>query len=65
MIEEPQIIAENTQFVDIRGRRLRIVHIIHELGSRVPLIVFIHGLGGQVTWKYIQKEYTKALKANL
>lgn len=65
MIEEPQIIAENTQFVDIHGHRLRIVHIIHELGSRVPLIVFIHGLGGQVTWKYIQKEYTKALKANL
>ena len=24
------------------------MHIIHELGSKVPLIVFIHGLGGQV-----------------
>ncbi|KAI8385007.1 uncharacterized protein BYT42DRAFT_592969 [Radiomyces spectabilis] len=32
----------------IKGHRLRIVHIIHELGSKVPLVVFIHGLGGQV-----------------
>lgn len=47
-LAEPEIITENTQFVDINGHRLRIVHIIHELGSKVPLIVFIHGLGGQV-----------------
>ncbi|CAO3675099.1 unnamed protein product [Rhizopus stolonifer] len=55
--KEPDIIAENTQFVDINGRRLRIVHIIHELGSRVPLIVFIHGLGGQVSQWQHQIEY--------
>jgi hypothetical protein len=47
-IAEPEIITENTQFVEINGHKLRIVHIIHELGSKVPLIVFIHGLGGQV-----------------
>lgn len=49
LVAEPDIIAENTQFVEINGHKLRIVHIIHELGSKVPLIVFIHGLGGQVT----------------
>ncbi|KAI9281571.1 Alpha/Beta hydrolase protein [Sporodiniella umbellata] len=55
--KEPDSITENTQFVTINGHRLRIVHKIHELGSRVPLIVFIHGLGGQVSqWEY-QIEY--------
>lgn len=49
-IAEPDIIASHTQYVDLNGHRLRIVHIIHELGSRVPLLVFIHGLGGQVRW---------------
>ncbi|KAJ8658722.1 hypothetical protein O0I10_005446 [Lichtheimia ornata] len=54
---EPDIIASHTQYVDLNGHRLRIVHIIHELGSRVPLLVFIHGLGGQVAqWQY-QLEY--------
>ncbi|KAI8066551.1 Alpha/Beta hydrolase protein [Gongronella butleri] len=46
--DEPAIVADHTQFVEIQGHKLRIVHIIHELGNKVPLIVFIHGLGGQV-----------------
>ena len=46
---EPDIIKNHTQYVEINGHRLRLVHIIHELGSRVPLLVFIHGLGGQVS----------------
>ncbi|CAO0793562.1 unnamed protein product [Mucor circinelloides] len=54
---EPEIITENTQFVEINGHKLRIVHIIHELGSKVPLIVFIHGLGGQVSQWRCQIEY--------
>ncbi|KAI8143173.1 Alpha/Beta hydrolase protein [Fennellomyces sp. T-0311] len=54
---EPDIIANNTQYVEINGHRLRIVHIIHELGSRVPLLVFIHGLGGQVSQWQSQIEY--------
>ena len=45
---ELPIIHKNTQYVIIRNKRLRIVHIIHELGAKVPLVVFIHGLGGQV-----------------
>ncbi|KAI9476464.1 MAG: hypothetical protein EXX96DRAFT_577255 [Benjaminiella poitrasii] len=54
---EPDIIADNTQHVEINGHKLRIVHIIHELGSKVPLIVFIHGLGGQVSQWKCQIEY--------
>ncbi|GAA5804059.1 hypothetical protein HPULCUR_009545 [Helicostylum pulchrum] len=54
---EPDIITENTQFVEINQHKLRIVHIIHELGSKVPLIVFIHGLGGQVSQWKCQIEY--------
>ncbi|CAO3616830.1 unnamed protein product [Mucor hiemalis] len=54
---EPDIITENTQFVEIDNHKLRIVHIIHELGSKVPLIVFIHGLGGQVSQWKCQIEY--------
>ena len=42
------IIQNNTQYVIIRNKRLRIVHIINELGAKVPLVVFIHGLDGQV-----------------
>jgi hypothetical protein len=47
-IVDVPIIQNNTQYVVIRNKRLRIVHIINELGAKVPLIVFIHGLGGQV-----------------
>ncbi|KAI8378849.1 Alpha/Beta hydrolase protein [Choanephora cucurbitarum] len=54
---EPEIITDNTQYVEINGHKLRIVHIIHELGSKVPLIVFIHGLGGQVSQWTCQIEY--------
>ncbi|KAI7901115.1 Alpha/Beta hydrolase protein [Cokeromyces recurvatus] len=54
---EPDIIANNTQYIEINGHKLRIVHIIHELGSKVPLIVFIHGLGGQVSQWKCQIEY--------
>lgn len=42
------VLANNFQFVNVNGKRLRIVHIPHELGSKVPLLVFIHGVGGQV-----------------
>lgn len=59
-IAEPDIITENTQYVEINGHKLRIVHIIHELGSKVPLIIFIHGLGGQVNnCKIYGKKYLK------
>ncbi|CAG8476539.1 8426_t:CDS:10 [Diversispora eburnea] len=55
--EEPSIIQNNSKNVVIRNKQLRIVHIPHELGENVPLIVFIHGLGGQATqWEY-QLEY--------
>ncbi|KAI8086644.1 Alpha/Beta hydrolase protein [Halteromyces radiatus] len=56
-LSEPSIITDHTQFVEINDHKLRIVHIIHELGSKVPLIVFIHGLGGQVAQWQRQLEY--------
>ncbi|KAF9439221.1 hypothetical protein BGZ76_008588 [Entomortierella beljakovae] len=40
-------LVDNFQFVQVNGKQLRIVHIPHELGSKVPLLVFIHGVGGQ------------------
>ncbi|KAI8360530.1 Alpha/Beta hydrolase protein [Mortierella sp. GBAus27b] len=45
------------RFVKINGKRLRIVHIPHELGSKVPLLVFIHGVGGQLEQFEKQIEY--------
>jgi hypothetical protein len=54
LVVELPIIQKNTQYVIIRNKRLRIVHTIHELGAKVPLIVFIHGLGGQV--RYIKND---------
>ena len=57
---ELPIIQRNTQYVIIRNKRLRIVHIIHELGAKVPLVVFIHGLGGQVRYiilRIVQPNY--------
>ena len=59
-VAEPEIITENTQFVEINGHKLRIVHMIHELGSKVPLIVLIHGLGGQVNCLCISCEKERA-----
>ncbi|CAG8697506.1 9065_t:CDS:10 [Cetraspora pellucida] len=48
---------KNTEYVIIRNKRYRIVHIVHQLGSIVPLVVLIHGIGGQVAqWEY-QLEY--------
>lgn len=43
------LLKNNIQFVSVNGKKLRIVHIPHALGSKVPLVVFIHGVGGQVT----------------
>ncbi len=45
------VLVNNFQFVKVNGKRLRIVHIPHVLGSKVPLLVFIHGVGGQVPFK--------------
>ncbi|KAF9427062.1 hypothetical protein BGZ94_005529 [Podila epigama] len=41
-------LTDNIHFVSVNGKTLRVVHIPHLLGSRVPLVVFIHGVGGQL-----------------
>lgn len=42
------LLKNNIQFVSVNGKTLRVIHIPHALGSKVPLVVFIHGVGGQV-----------------
>ncbi|KAI7827935.1 Alpha/Beta hydrolase protein, partial [Gamsiella multidivaricata] len=51
------VLVNHFQFVTVNGKRLRIVHIPHELGSKVPLLVFIHGVGGQLEQFEKQIEY--------
>lgn len=43
------LLKNNLQIVSVNGKKLRVVYIPHALGSKVPLVVFIHGVGGQVT----------------
>lgn len=43
------VLMDHFRFIKVNGKKLRIAHIPHELGSKVPLLVFIHGVGGQVT----------------
>ncbi|KAF9311338.1 hypothetical protein BG003_007510 [Podila horticola] len=42
------LLKNNIQFVSVNGKTLRVIHIPHALGSKVPLVVFIHGVGGQL-----------------
>ncbi|KAG0327258.1 hypothetical protein BGZ99_008019, partial [Dissophora globulifera] len=51
------VLVNHFQFVQVNGKRLRIVHIPHVLGSKVPLLVFIHGVGGQLEQFEKQIEY--------
>ncbi|KAG0269180.1 hypothetical protein DFQ27_004576 [Actinomortierella ambigua] len=50
-------VTNHSRFVSVNGKRLRICHSPHELGSRVPLLVFIHGVGGQLEQFEKQIEY--------
>ncbi|KAG0341388.1 hypothetical protein BG004_006045 [Podila humilis] len=56
------LLKNNIHFVNIRGKTLRIVHIPHSLGSNVPLVVFIHGVGGQ--FEQFEKQIV-AIRANI
>ncbi|KAG0276961.1 hypothetical protein BGZ96_003066 [Linnemannia gamsii] len=51
------VLVNHFQFVKVNGKQLRIVHIPHALGSKVPLLVFIHGVGGQLEQFEKQIEY--------
>ncbi|KAG0014448.1 hypothetical protein BGZ80_010431 [Entomortierella chlamydospora] len=51
------VLVDNFQFVQVNGKKLRVVHIPHALGSKVPLLVFIHGVGGQLEQFEKQIEY--------
>lgn len=41
----------------IRNKALRVVYFEHPLGNTAPLLVFIHGLGGQISQWRFQIEY--------
>ncbi|KAG0085513.1 hypothetical protein BGZ93_000632 [Podila epicladia] len=56
------LLKNNIQFVSVNGKKLRVVHIPHALGSKVPLVVFIHGVGGQL--EQFEKQII-ALSANI
>ena len=45
---ETDWITSHTQYHLTRGKVLRVVFSNHRWGSRVPLLVLIHGSGGQV-----------------
>ncbi|KAF9583370.1 hypothetical protein BGW38_009654 [Lunasporangiospora selenospora] len=51
------LLLDHFQFVNVNGKHLRTVHIPHELGPTVPLLVFIHGVGGQLEQFERQIEY--------
>lgn len=50
--DESDYIQTHTSFVEVDGHRLRVLHAPHLLVTKLPkptpLIVFIHGLGGQI-----------------
>ncbi|KAG0355192.1 hypothetical protein BG005_005877 [Podila minutissima] len=56
------LLKNNIQFVSVNGKKLRVVHVPHALGSKVPLVVFIHGVGGQL--EQFEKQII-ALSANI
>ncbi|CAG8471652.1 18837_t:CDS:10, partial [Acaulospora morrowiae] len=55
--DEESFIQNNSKNVNVRNKSYRIIHVPHELGSSVPMMVFIHGNGGQAAqWEH-QLEY--------
>ncbi|KAJ3088136.1 hypothetical protein HK102_009484 [Quaeritorhiza haematococci] len=58
---EDPIVIQNTRWVEVRGKKLRLVFVAHPLGKDVPLLFFIHGFGGQLTqWTNQLSHFSKA-----
>lgn len=47
-VDESLFIKKHESYITVHDRRYRIVHKRHALGSKVPVMFFIHGLGGQI-----------------
>ncbi|KAI9301706.1 Alpha/Beta hydrolase protein [Cunninghamella echinulata] len=57
--EESAFLTNHTSYVSLNSHELRIIDIPHE-NEKTPLMVFIHGLGGQVAnWENQLQHYSK------
>ncbi|CAG8503062.1 9583_t:CDS:2 [Paraglomus occultum] len=61
--DEQSIIKENSRYLTIRGKRLRLVCMIFD--PEAPIIYFIHGLGGQAMQWECQIEYFRHKRFNV
>ncbi|CAG8590389.1 8267_t:CDS:2 [Paraglomus brasilianum] len=61
--DEQSIIKENSRYLTIRGKRLRVVCMIFDPDA--PIIYFIHGLGGQAMQWECQIEYFRHKRFNV
>ncbi|CAO3628765.1 unnamed protein product [Cunninghamella blakesleeana] len=58
--EESDFLTNHTSYVSINDHELRIIDIPHN-NEKSPLMVFVHGLGGQVgNWEYQLQHYAKS-----
>jgi len=57
--EEDDIIKKNETYVTINGLQHRVVYISHMMKESVPTILFVHGLGGQISqWTSLIKHFS-------
>ncbi|KAI8341065.1 Alpha/Beta hydrolase protein [Chlamydoabsidia padenii] len=57
--DESELLTNNTDYVTINNHELRVIDIPHP-NQQAPLIVFIHGLGGQAAqWEHQLEHYSK------
>ncbi|KAI8096581.1 Alpha/Beta hydrolase protein [Halteromyces radiatus] len=58
--EESPLLTNNSDYVDVNGHELRIIEIINK-NEKAPLMVFIHGLGGQASqWEHQLEHFSKS-----
>jgi len=57
--EEDNIIKKNETYITINGLQHRVVYVSHMMKENVPTILFIHGLGGQISqWTSLIKHFS-------
>ncbi|ORX86296.1 alpha/beta-hydrolase [Anaeromyces robustus] len=57
--EEDEIIQKNQTYITINNLQHRVVYISHMMKGNVPTILFIHGLGGQISqWTSLIKHFS-------
>jgi len=57
--EEDDIIKKNETYITINDLQHRVVYVSHMMKNNVPTILFIHGLGGQISqWTFLMKHFS-------